>query len=126
MSEKNQIASHRESNFTSGLFWGLVLGMLGTFVFATKKGAKIRKYLSENGQKIFSELEKLYQESIEVQDAGQDKFPLSSPATAPSDLLPKKNNLKSQTKSTNHNPQLQTTGRKSSRRFFKKSGRILK
>lgn len=125
MRRSDQREYHRkESNFTSGLFWGLILGIFGALLFATKKGKKLRDYLSENGQNLFDELEDFYQES-----GGEEmvKKITDSNEKIENQNLKKKTGTKStEVKSLNHIEKLQERGRKASKHFFKKSGKTLK
>lgn len=101
--------------FASGLFWGIILGVFGMFMFATKRGKKLREYFREHGQGILQELEEIYAE-LEEKDVTK-RLPEST----------KKDQFKEakKEKDLSHIQRLQEHGRNVVRHFTR-SGKPLK
>lgn len=109
----------KESNFSTGLFWGAILGAVGMFLFATKKGKNLQKYLSENGEKILEELEEVCKEK-EVRNKVKKLIEPVKKATK------RKTQATEETKEIAHIAKLQERGRKTARKFFSRKGKSLK
>jgi gas vesicle protein len=109
----------KESSFASGLFWGAALGAAGIFLFATKKGKKLRNHLKKHGNKILEELEEIYEEAEEKVEA--KKLPQPEKKSAA-----KKKTAKAKTQDLNHIKKLQERGRKAASNFFTRGGKALK
>lgn len=109
----------KESNFTSGLFWGAALGAAGMFLFATKNGKKLRDYLKENGQYVLEELEEIYEEIDGKEKVKKLPQPKKKPAV-------KKKEVKTKTQDLSHINKLQERGRKAAGNFFTRGGKSLK
>ncbi len=63
MEKEERYEKHQHGgNFASGFFWGIILSFLGMFVFATKRGKKLRDYFQEHGEGILQELEEISDE----------------------------------------------------------------
>lgn len=110
----------RESGFASGLFWGVALGAAGMFLFATKKGEKLKDYLKEHGQKILEDFEEIYEETEGIKRPTKE---LSKPKKK--ELSAEKEN-KSKKQDLGHIEKLQERGRKAAGRFFTRKGKTLK
>src|SRR4030066_804763 len=53
----------KQPNFISGFLWGVMFGGLGMFLFGTKSGKRIKKFLMEHGEQLLDEIEQAYQKS---------------------------------------------------------------
>lgn len=106
------------AGFTSGFFWGLILGTIATFFFATPRGRKLRQYLGDHGQQFLEELEEFYTEvEGNEQPAHQKKekrelAAKSEAKTGPGTELA-------------YIKKLQERGRKVVNRFFTRGGKVL-
>lgn len=109
----------RESGFASGMFWGAALGAAGMFFFATKKGRKLRDYLSKHGHRILEELEEIYEETEEK--VATKKLPQPKKKSSI-----KKKEAKTKAQDLSHIKKLQERGREAAGRFFTRGGRALK
>ncbi|OGY18863.1 MAG: hypothetical protein A2786_05235 [Candidatus Chisholmbacteria bacterium RIFCSPHIGHO2_01_FULL_52_32] len=103
--------------FSSGLFWGAILGALGMFMFATKKGGRLRTYLQEHGHGVLSELEEIYEE---LEEKGETNRLIQSPKK---DRSERKESTKE--KDVSHIESLQAHGRNVVR-YFTRSGRPMR
>lgn len=115
---EDSIYNRRESGFASGLLWGTILGAAGMLLFATKKGKKIRKYLSENGDKILKEVEEIYEEQ-EVEK--KIKSLVGSKSKKKQKL-----NKDDGTQDLTHIAKIQERGRSAAQHFFTRAGKTLK
>ncbi len=109
----------KEHGFSSGFMWGVMLGVAGMFLFGTKKGRKIKRVLTEEGEKLIDELEEAYEETDSAEKLNKkiDK--------AKKKLKSKTQQAKEAAKDLTHISKLQQRGRKAAR-FFKRSGKSLK
>jgi gas vesicle protein len=120
MKKREEVKYHKsESNFASGLLWGVIIGAIGMFFFATKKGKKLKNYLSEHGEKIFEELEELYEEK----EVGKKIKKLVEPQTKANKIKEKQDDA---TEDLTHIAKLQERGRKAARNFFTRRGKSLR
>lgn len=103
------------SSFSSGFFLGAILGAAGIFLFASKKGKKLREYLREHGQGILEDLEEIYEE-VQEKEFTQGKIDAPKAQIQPE---PGKE------KDLGHIKKLQERGRDAVR-FFKRDGKALK
>lgn len=117
MGKEIEPKSQPGGSFASGFFWGIILGFLGMFVFATKRGKKLRDYFQEHGEGILQELQEIYTE-LEEKDT-INKLPESTKKVQ-SELqeIPRKKDL-------SHIQKLQEHGRNVVRHFTR-SGKPLK
>lgn len=104
----------KDGGFLSGLVWGIALGAFGLFLFGTDRGNKLRRYLRSHGQKLLDELEEIY-DADKATEAGEE-LP----------TLEKKLGKSLSESGTNHIQKLQARGRATARRFFRRSGRLLR
>lgn len=132
MNKQKPIDYHkRDSGFSTGFFWGLVLGGAGVFLFCTKQGKKIKKFLSENGEQLIDELEDIYQKSEVKKTVSQHlKLPSPKPLKKSEEPLikasPEKKKKKEAAKELSHISDLQKRGRKAAKQFFTRAGKSLK
>ncbi len=124
----------KESHFTTGFFWGIVFGAIGVFLFGTKKGNKLKKYLSEHGEKVFEEFEEFY-ERVQKGDVGIRK--LEGPKIKPKKTTKKQDKMRSEKKEpqltskpqssdVSHISKLQERGRNVATKFFTRGGKTLR
>lgn len=111
----------QESHFASGFLWGILFGIAGMFIFATKKGNKLRKYLSEHGENILDQLEEFYNE-IEAESGKTEKLEVIKEEKE----TKKKEEANSPVKELSHIAKLQQRGRSAAKRFFTRRGKSLK
>lgn len=109
----------KESGFAQGLFWGAALAASGMFLFATKRGKKLRDYLKKHGSLILEELEEIYEEKEGVK-AETQKLPKSKKTES------KDKETKAKKLDLSHIQKLQERGREAAGRFFTRGGRALK
>jgi len=109
----------KDSGFTSGFFWGAALGAIGMFLFGTKKGRNIREYMSQHGGKFLEEFEEFYEEVEEQGNVAADDSKSKKKKITKRLGAGKKQDL-------NHIKSLQERGRKAAKRFFTRSGKLLK
>jgi len=110
------------------LFWGLILGTAGMFLFATKRGHKLKQFLSEHGRSFLDELEEFYNE-FESQSIPEKKL-----ESLKVEKQPAKKKKQSRVKKIvdesamdiSHIAKLQERGRKATRRFFSRKGKKLR
>lgn len=109
----------KESSFASGLFWGAALGAAGMFLFATKKGKKLRNYFKKYGHQILEDLEEIYEET-------EDKIRAEKLLEVAKQPSAKKKEIKPESQNLSHIEKLQERGRKAAGRFFTRGGKMLK
>ena len=115
MTKTHQDGNHRqETGFSAGLFWGALLGAVGMFLFATKKGQKLQQFLREHGERALEEIEEIYEEAEASRKDGEaEELPKLESETGP------------KTKTIGHIAKLQERGRKVAR-YFTRAGKVLK
>jgi hypothetical protein len=79
--------NHQKTSYGNGFIFGLIVGVIITLLFTTKRGRIIFKEIMENGVRKFSDLEQILRESDAMEydeeiEEGDDFIP-AEPAAAP-------------------------------------------